>query len=497
MKSPLHRRRVDLFVGRRCTNDCWFCNEGGRHGERQSHSLAEARALLARTPDVKTVFLTRGEPTLRRELPEFAELARAHGAEEIVLVTNGRRLRDAELLGRTLAAGVNEVRISVHGHTAELHDHHTRAPGAFEQLLAGLANLRAARTEQSLRIVLLVVVTQANLPHVGDIYRWALGEQVDRVGFGLVRPSGLAALDYDNVAPRYTEAGRVFRELLATLHPRRDHVTVDSLPPCVVRESYRFLGARMRLVSTDPDGALVERDEHWEKSYGPPCATCRLRSVCEGVWTGYVQKLGWDEFQPVTSLPWEPEEVGTCLLSTSNAPPGVPLVVVTNDCNNGCRFCRREPATTPRTTAALRERLLLLARSGVEEVRLGGGEPTLDESLAELLAEARELGLRVTLVTNARRLAYERYVVSLAAAPPEALSVPIFGGAAAQHDARTRAEGSFEQTLRGIRNARRRGWAVNVHVAELSSGDSATAELRTALERWGCAVLPLELDEST
>ena len=495
-----HRPRVDLFLGGRCNNDCLFCNEGGRVGRRRVYSLAEARALLAKADGLDTVFLTGGEPTLNPDLARYVEVARESGAGHVALVTNGRRLQRAAFVDELLSAGVNEVRISIHGHDAALHEAHTRAKGSFAQVRRALVHLRERKDTSPHQLIVLVVVTSLNLAQVPAIYRWARDEGADRVGFGVVRPSGLAETHFAEVIPRYAAVGEVFRAFLGAMRLREDPVNVDSLPPCLVPEQAVFLGARMRLVSLGDGGRLLERDEFWEKTKGPPCERCLLRGSCEGVWEGYVARFGWDEFPTISRSPWEPDPPGRCAASRwtfSGADPPAPLLSLGSACNNACLVCgpprmpgERAAPSSARDAVAGLERL---ARMGCERIRVGGGEPTLSPHLAEVLHAAARWGVRVELRTNARLLAYPRFVDRLRAVAPERLVTALHGPSAGTHDPVTRAEGSFRQTLRGLRNARRAGWPVDVVLQPPPDGVPASApawgRLRERLVVLGCRVV--------
>ncbi len=473
-----HRPRVDLFIGAHCNNDCLFCNEGGRSGRRRSYSLDEARALLRQTAALETIFLTGGEPTLETKLTEFATLARAHGGRHVVLITNGRRLQRRALAQALLTSGINEIRISLHGHTAELHDNHTRRPGSFAQVQRGLATLSELRATHPHRLIVLVVVTRLNLPHLDSIYRFARRHGADRVGYGIVRPAGLAAANFDRVIPRYAEVGRTFKRFLSDLSPRRDPVNVDSLPPCLVPHQLLFLGARMRLVSLAQDGGVLVRDEFFEKTKGPPCTSCALSTSCEGVWEGYVARHGWSEFPPLASPPWLAGDSTGCPLSrpTAGAGPEAPALSICGPCNNGCLICAEsmtsESGKLPAEAFAPHEvlaRLERMVRAGAPAIDIvggvcpeRGGEPTLSAHLEAVLTRCRELGVEAALFSNGRRLAYQGYFERLRRNPPARLVVPLFGPDSKRHDAVSRVAGSHAQTLEGIRNARRAGWTVEV-----------------------------------
>lgn len=129
-------------------------------------------------------------------------------------------------------------------------------------------------------------------------------------------------------------------------------------------------------------------------------------------------------------------------------------------CNNHCLFCMEEDrssrAHAARNMTPERVRGVIEAHRGVEEVCFTSGEPTTRPELALFVRWARDAGCkRVSLMTNGRRLAYAPYLASLVDAGLNRIYISIHGDHRALHDSLTRTPGSFEQTLKGIRNAAR------------------------------------------
>jgi MoaA/NifB/PqqE/SkfB family radical SAM enzyme len=124
-------------------------------------------------------------------------------------------------------------------------------------------------------------------------------------------------------------------------------------------------------------------------------------------------------------------------------------------CNNRCRFCvqgDKRARFAPKSSSELRA-CLAQGRPALEAVVFTGGEPTLRQDLPELVAHARALGYRqIQIQTNGRMLAYRRVVERLVASGVTEFSPALHAPCAAVHDGLTRAEGSFDQTVAGIRN---------------------------------------------
>jgi MoaA/NifB/PqqE/SkfB family radical SAM enzyme len=124
-------------------------------------------------------------------------------------------------------------------------------------------------------------------------------------------------------------------------------------------------------------------------------------------------------------------------------------------CNNACVFCAqgalRDAEEGPPDVAAQ-----IAAIQAGETVIFTGGEPTIHDELPGWIQAADARGAaRVVVQTNGRRLAYRAFTRALREASPRlALDVAVQGATAAMHEYHTGAPGSFEQTVRGARQAR-------------------------------------------
>jgi radical SAM protein with 4Fe4S-binding SPASM domain len=139
--------------------------------------------------------------------------------------------------------------------------------------------------------------------------------------------------------------------------------------------------------------------------------------------------------------------------------PVLSEIALTYRCNNECRFCyafspHRE--TNEMTTDEVKRIIDMIADDAhVPSLSFTGGEPTLREDLFELIAYAREKGLRVNLITNGRRCSDPEFVQRLVQADLNSAQVSIEGPDAETHDLIAGASGSFEQTVQGIKNLKK------------------------------------------
>lgn len=136
----------------------------------------------------------------------------------------------------------------------------------------------------------------------------------------------------------------------------------------------------------------------------------------------------------------------------SHAPIKADLAL-TYGCNNSCRHCYNERNRTtmaPLPTKQWRRVLDKIAHLGIPHVIFTGGEPTLVDGLAELIAHADRIGQVTGLNTNGRRLSDPAFAGRLAKAGLSHVQVTIGSSRAAVHNGMTAAD-SFEETIAGIR----------------------------------------------
>lgn len=124
-------------------------------------------------------------------------------------------------------------------------------------------------------------------------------------------------------------------------------------------------------------------------------------------------------------------------------------------CNNNCVFCMEEDRearllTNSATTDEV-VRWILAENRGCEEVCFTSGEPTVNPALPRWVSWAREAGVpKISMMTNGRRISYERYCKMLVKAGMNRFYVSIHGHTKKLHEGLTRTPDCFEQTVEGL-----------------------------------------------
>ncbi|MBX3273983.1 MAG: radical SAM protein [Sandaracinaceae bacterium] len=327
------RERVHVLTGAVCNNNCVFCMEEDREGREAVNSRTDdalVRWIVETHPGAEELCFTSGEPTTNPALARWAKLAKDAGVGRVSVMTNGRALSYEPYTRRLLAAGMRRFYVSIHGHTAKLHEGLTRTPGSFEQTVAGI-RVVAGYLGRGVELHTSTVITKRNLPHLGEIYRFLRGLGVQQVVFNVMQANGRAHTHFDKIFPRYSEiaaTARAFLEEARREEPRPMAFLVD-IPLCTTEGIDDFhrgyveryvhfeppgLGAHDRALApehaaerTGPAGDLVQIRrsdlDDAARAKRPECARCRYDAVCEGVWLNYLARYGWDELVPVVNPP--------------------------------------------------------------------------------------------------------------------------------------------------------------------------------------------------
>jgi len=292
--------RVDVKVGFSCNNRCRFCVQGDKRERFTDRDTDEACLLLEQAvADSDSVVFTGGEVTVRRDVVTLVRHAREVGFRQIQVQTNGRMLAYHRLCEELIAAGVTEFSPALHGPTAQIHDHLTRARGSFEQTVQGIRNL----IEMGQRVLTNSVVVRSNYRHLPELASLLVGLGVQQYQFAFVHPLGAAGVDFRSVVPRHSLVEPFCARGLAVGQRAGTEVMTEAIPYCFLH-GHEDAAAERYVPRTKIYDAEQVLDDYTEyrlaegKAHGEPCERCTWRRVCEGPWREYSEHYGWDEFVP-------------------------------------------------------------------------------------------------------------------------------------------------------------------------------------------------------
>lgn len=164
--DPLYELKIKLISA--CDYRCQMCGHWREPVERLTTAQVLAVVREAAELGARSVIFSGGEPTLHRGLLEAVRAARGLGLR-VTLASNGGALRPGKL-EELLAAGVDQLNISLDSPVAAVHDEIRGVPGSHGQIVDGLRRAAALGHRVALKTVVTAptVSTLAGLPALAD-----------------------------------------------------------------------------------------------------------------------------------------------------------------------------------------------------------------------------------------------------------------------------------------------------------------------------------------
>ncbi|RLI98184.1 MAG: hypothetical protein DRO99_01335 [Candidatus Aenigmatarchaeota archaeon] len=132
-------------------------------------------------------------------------------------------------------------------------------------------------------------------------------------------------------------------------------------------------------------------------------------------------------------------------------------------CNNNCLFCVQADKKTwgDKKTDQIKREIGMAMNNGASGIVFTGGEPSIRPDIIELVSYAKSMGFStIQLQTNGRRFYYMDFCRDMVEAGMNEFGPAVHGPNPEVHDTLTCSEGSFRQTVQGIRNVRSLGVTV-------------------------------------
>lgn len=156
-------------------------------------------------------------------------------------------------------------------------------------------------------------------------------------------------------------------------------------------------------------------------------------------------------------------------------------------CNNNCRFCVQADNKC-RGNRSFEEikRNLADSRKRCSDVVLTGGEVTIRKDFFDIIRLAKELDYKIIQIqTNARMFASLEFCKNAIKAGATEFSPALHGYCRDQHDYLTRTPGSFNQTVKAIKNLRSLGTEILTNTVVVKSNYAFLPQIAKLLVKLG------------
>lgn len=298
-------KKIESLVTFRCNCDCIFCSLGDnvqRTEEERHHGTKTTKQImedvdLAKESGLEMISFSGGEPTIRKDIFRVATYAKNSGFKTIQIQTNGRMFYYEDFCKKSIESGINDYVISLHAHTAELHDKITKTQGCFKEVVQGIKNLK--KLEQRIRIN--TVINSLNYEILPELTKFLISLDVNFISFIFITVEGSAA-QKPKLIPKMKDVIPYLKRSFDMCNERNVQSFTYNIPLCLL-DGYEknYIELRQgdtKLLGPDFSISLADNKERL-KIKSPKCNRCKYNNDCFGVWKNYAEIHGLDELKPV------------------------------------------------------------------------------------------------------------------------------------------------------------------------------------------------------
>jgi len=293
---------LELSPGFACNCRCLGCYSCSAESRDQMSTQDVLQWLQrGRQQGARHLWLSGGEPTLRKDFLQTLRAAKHLGYERIKVQTNGMLFAYPQFAARAVQAGMTEVNLLLKSLDPKLHDGLNRMPGSHDLLTKGIEVLRT----QPLRLEGDILMTSRNFQEMP-----ALVEHYVKLGFAHFNVWLFSLVDQGDsdlryLVPRLADCMPRMLEAREVAHAHGATICSLNTPHCTVPGSawdMLFNAAGMKLVVVNPGGPAfrLETSRIEQGVYVAACETCAARPWCHGMRADYLAVHGETELQPMT-----------------------------------------------------------------------------------------------------------------------------------------------------------------------------------------------------
>ena len=288
----------EVVINNSCDENCLFCSIDVKAKDNQrifSFHLPEIINKLTMQKQISdSIKITGGEPTLHPKLFEIIRNARNIGFTDICVETNGQNFSNEAFSKKIVEAGANRFFISIHGHTAALHEKLTRTKKSFQKTVQGIKNLKKVGAFVNAH----VVINKINYKHIADTVKFLADLDIPLITLSFITISG-AVLKNKRIIPKIGDVVKYIKQINKEYLPR---IILQHIPFCFLGELNRI----NKWIKYEDKKILYTASykitfERLADSFGhklKKCSRCKFDNICYGLDKEYYKLFGSREIKP-------------------------------------------------------------------------------------------------------------------------------------------------------------------------------------------------------
>jgi molybdenum cofactor biosynthesis enzyme MoaA len=303
-EAAVKHRRHWVRLTRLCNQRCIFCLDAWNHnGTYVDTEQLEQYIDLGVKLDSERLILSGGEPTIHPDYVRLVRYGKNAGYDWVQTVTNGMMFAYPEFTRKVLQAGLDEMTVSIHGHTAKLQDRLVGVKGAFDKAIQGIRNVQALSGGKTV-INIDIVINKQNIPYLRETIDLFRGMGIHEFDLLYIVPFGRGFAEYRSQL--YFNMDDHHDDLQRALEVSREpgvFIWTNRLPPQHL-EGYEDLIQDPHKLHSEIQGGLHNFEGFMKMGVAPDCHGercdhCFLKSLCHDHMFQYRERLGAGSFERV------------------------------------------------------------------------------------------------------------------------------------------------------------------------------------------------------
>jgi len=455
-------RIAQLTLTNKCQYNCKHC--GVKHLNRkikEELSLDQIKGVITdlRVSGFSYLDLFGGEPTLRKDIFEIIKFGKLNGLV-MLLETNGALL-DISYIKKLKEAGTDLVYISLDDFEAGKHDANTGCKGSFKKAIKALNLCRQIGVEAHISMV----------PREREYF---IDSRINRfIEFCLQQGAKKVRILFPSYVGNCSAKSRIFCSeedemgLLECIDRKyQDVVYVESEDQSLksILSGNKIVCPAKRLFCHIASNGLVMPCPYLPLVFGDITKESMLEIFAR------IQDHPLIKTEGVYCPSREERYLNTVLKDVNKDHPfkyvqSLNKINIMSKCNNNCENCSLGQKEKQKDEILNEIENIDYKYSTIS---LYGGEIFLHEDILEILDKASKK-FKINIYTNGRVFSYAKLAAKLKTYNINAVKIPFFSLGKKKFEKITKAKGSYEQTLKGIRNLCKAGIPVCIYVPKTVS----------------------------
>ncbi|MBE5968391.1 MAG: radical SAM protein [Lachnospiraceae bacterium] len=292
-------RNIYVSLNYICNNKCLMCgvpfNKHNRYNETLDFYISELNKVPFTINETDIVTISGGEPFLFRDLFSFIEYIKSKFGCRITIFTNGRALKNREIVGRIKGLNVDKLVIPFFSYDMETYDMIAGSKGAYEEVIKGLKNLNEKFVYNEVKFLPM----KQNALDIAETYDF-IKSHFPRTKFTIcgVQYFGEAVHNSDKIGIKYCELKEELEKTFDEAQEKYNEIIpLYRFPMCVLDAKYNNNGVLTLFQEyiIGPDYSDVALSDDSKKKFSIPAECRECLSFCDWYSQKYKNIFGMEE----------------------------------------------------------------------------------------------------------------------------------------------------------------------------------------------------------